>query len=135
MYVEFCGPFREVGGGEWGFATPAESGPIVDLQHCTEAWCVEAWFRVGDNQIKTDRYGRNFDFGHICGSFDSSEEGVWELFLSTHDSPDGSTLAPGVTFASAGHRWEGLGRKSLHLLGKTTLAPSKQHLARAPYCR
>ena len=99
----------EVGGGEWGFATPAESGPIIDLQQCTEAWCVEAWFRVGDDQIKVDRYGRTFDFGHICGSYDSAEQGVWELFLSTHDSPDGSTLAPGVTFASAGHRWEGLG--------------------------
>ena len=75
-----------------------------------EAWTVEAWFRVGDNQTKVDRYGRDFDFGHICGSFDSSERGVWELFLSTHDSPDGtSCLAPGVTFASSTHRHERLG--------------------------
>ena len=99
----------ECGGGEWGFATPREAGEIADLRGCKEAWCVEAWFRVGDNQIKIDRYGRTFDFGHICGSFDSSEQGVWELFLSTHDSTDGSTLAPGVTFASTGHRWERLG--------------------------
>ena len=99
----------ECGGGEWGFATPGEAGEIADLRECTEAWCVEAWFRVGDNQIKFDRYGRTFDFGHICGTFDSSEQGVWELFLSTHDSPNGSTLAPGVTFASAGYRWESLG--------------------------
>jgi hypothetical protein len=46
--------------------------------------------------------------GHICGSFDSSERGVWELFLSTQQSPDGS-LAPGVHFASRDHRWESLG--------------------------
>ena len=73
----------ECGGGEWGFATPAESGPILDLQECTEAWCVEAWFRVGDDQIQVDRYGRLFDFGHnvICGSYDSSKQGVCrELF-------------------------------------------------------
>jgi hypothetical protein len=79
----------ECGGGEWGFTTETEA-PVADLRTCTEAWCVEAWFRVGDNQIEIDRYGRQFDFGHICGSFDSSEEGVWELFLSTHGSADGA---------------------------------------------
>ena len=79
----------ECGGGEWGFTTETEA-PVADLRTCTESWCVEAWFRVGDNQIEIDRYGRQFDFGHICGSFDSSEEGVWELFLSTHGSADGA---------------------------------------------
>ena len=70
---------------------------------------MEAWFRVGDDQIKVDRYGREFDFGHICGSFDTSERGVWELCLTTHGSPDAGTLAPAVTFNSDGHRWEELG--------------------------
>lgn len=104
----------ECGGGEWGFATAAESGPVVDLQQCNQAWTVEAWVRVGDDQIKTDHYGREFDFGHICGSYDSTEQGVWELFLSTHDSPDadgeaGPLLAPGVTFQNNSHVWERMG--------------------------
>ena len=53
----------EVGGGEWGFTTAGGAGPTADLKACDEAWCVEAWFRVGDDQIKVDRYGREFDFG------------------------------------------------------------------------
>ena len=76
----------------------------------------QAWFRVGDHQIKTDRYGRDFDFGHICGSYDSAEQGGWELFLSTHDCPPdaasaspGPLLAPGVTFQNSNHVWERLG--------------------------
>ena len=100
----------EPGGGEWGYTTSGESGPVADLRQCTDAWCVEAWFRVGDDQIAIDRYGRVFDFGHICGSFDSAEQGVWELCLSARNAPGGAlTLAPAVTFQSSQHRWEQLG--------------------------
>ena len=54
-----------------------------------------------------DRYGRAFDFGHICGTYDNTEQGVWELYLSDHDSPDGS-MAPGVHFQSADYTWKDL---------------------------
>ena len=41
-----------------------------------------------------------FTFGHICGTYDKTEQGVWELYLSSHNSPDGS-MAPGVHFLGA----------------------------------
>ena len=59
------------------------------------------------------------------GSYDDTERGVWELFLSDIDSPDGS-MAPGVHFLGAepdralmdlhpwkrppGRRWQSNGR-------------------------
>ena len=36
-----------------------------------------------------------------------SERGVWELYLSEIDSPDGS-MAPGVRFQSADYTWKDL---------------------------
>ena len=57
---------------------------------------------------KTDVYGREFKFGHICGTYDNTEAGVWELFVSDEGIGSGG-VAPGVTFASADHVWRGLG--------------------------
>jgi len=90
-----------IGGGEIGFVGPQHNDK-VDLRTCTREWTVEAWIRRGG---RFSRYsgrmgGRHFDFGHICGTYDNSKRGVWELYLSDHDSPDGS-MAPGVHFLGA----------------------------------
>jgi hypothetical protein len=58
---------------------------------------VEAWVRRGGD---VNTYGNAFHYGHICGTYDNSKRGVWELYLSDHDSPDGS-MAPGMHFFGA----------------------------------
>ena len=90
-----------IGGGENGFVGPQQSAK-VDLRTCKEEWTVEAWVRRGGRFSRYSEHmgGRHFDFGHICGTYDNSERGVWELYLSDHDSPDGS-MAPGVHFFGA----------------------------------
>ena len=85
-----------IGGGEDGFVGPQHNDK-VDLRTCTKQWTVEVWLKRGG---PINRYGRKFDFGHVCGTYDNTEHGVWELYLSDHDSPDGS-MAPGVHFLGA----------------------------------
>ena len=85
-----------IGGGEGGFVGP-QANPKIDLRICKDAWTVEVWLRRG---CSVDGYGREFHFGHICGTYDNSERGVWELYLSDQAAPDGST-APGVHFFGA----------------------------------
>ena len=87
-----------IGGGENGFVGPQHSEK-VDLRSCTKEWTVEVWVRRGGRFSRYSKHmgGRHFDFGHICGTYDNSERGVWELYLSDHDSLDGS-MAPGVHF-------------------------------------
>ena len=87
-----------IGGGENGFVGPQHNDKI-DLRTCTKEWTVEAWVRRGGrfSDYSKRMGGRHFDFGHICGTYDNTERGVWELYLSDHDSPDGS-MAPGVHF-------------------------------------
>ena len=82
-----------IGGGEGGFVGP-QNNEKLDLRTCKTAWTVEAWVRPGG---PVDGYGRKVDFGHICGTYDNSGIGVWELYLSNEESPDGS-MAPGVHF-------------------------------------
>ncbi len=82
-----------IGGGERGFVGPQKNAKL-DLRTCKKAWTVEAWVRPGGN---LNKYGKPFSFGHICGTYDTTKRGVWELYLSRQDSPDGS-LTPGVNF-------------------------------------
>lgn len=81
------------GGGEWGYVGPQHNDKL-DLRTCTNEWTVEAWIRPGG---KINRYEQPFDFGHICGTFDNTRRGVWELYLAYDGSPDGA-LTPGVHF-------------------------------------
>lgn len=81
------------GGGEWGFCGPQHNAKL-DLQTCTDAWTVEAWVRRGG---PINHYGQPFDFGHICGTFDNSRRGVWELYLAYDGTADGA-MSPGVHF-------------------------------------
>ena len=90
-----------IGGGEGGFVGPQHNDKL-DLRTCSKEWTVEAWVkRGGRSNIYFEKLmKRHFDFGHICGTYDASERGVWEFYLSDHDSPDGS-MAPGVHFLGA----------------------------------
>jgi hypothetical protein len=96
------------GGGEHGFVGPQHSG-VTDLRTCTDQWCVECWLQLGGHV--QDVYGRSYTFAHVCGSYDNSEVGVWELALSQPEPGDDGPaaclgLAPTVTFASSTHVWE-----------------------------
>ncbi len=92
------------GHGEHGRVTTVKGNPKLDLKTCKDEWTVEAWIRRGGPiqgyGDKVDKTHQPFDYGHICGSYDNSKRGVWELYLSDHDSPDGS-MAPGVHFLGA----------------------------------
>ena len=82
-----------------------EAPPKLDLKTCAKEWTVEAWVRRGGPY---QAFGDvPFDYGHICGTYDNTKRGVWELYLSDHDSPDGS-MAPGVHFQSADYTWKDL---------------------------
>ena len=100
-------------GPEWGAYPQArdrfEADPRLDLQTCTKAWTVEAWVRRGGDYeaYGSDNPKRKFEYGHICGTYDNTKNGVWELYLSSIDSPDGS-MAPGVQFQSADYTWKDL---------------------------
>ena len=87
---------RFVGGGEYGFVGPQYNDKL-DLKTCTKEWTVEAWVRPGGS---INHYGQPFGFGHICGTYDNSKRGIWELYLAHDGYPDGS-LAPGVHFFDA----------------------------------
>ncbi len=90
---------QETGHGEHGWVSIAKNHDKHNLRTCSEAWTVEAWVRRGGPNICWGA-GKPFDFGHICGTYDNSERGAWELYLSDHDSPDGS-MAVGVHFLGA----------------------------------
>ena len=88
---------QDTGHGEHGWVSLKTDDDKHNLRTCREAWTVEAWIRPG-GPVQAFGASRPFDFGHVCGTYDTSESGVWELYLSNHDSPDGS-WAPGVHFA------------------------------------
>jgi len=99
-------------GKEWGVYPQArdrfEAVPQLDMKTCTKQWTVEAWVRRGGPyQAFGDMPLRKFDYGHICGTYDNTKRGVWELYISNIDSPDGS-MAPGVQFQSADYTWKDL---------------------------
>ena len=93
-----------VGHGEHGFVITGTGNPKLDLKTCKEAWTVEAWVRRGGPfRAHGDRlreHNQPFDYGHIMGSYDNTKRGVWALYLSDGDSPDGS-MALGVHFLGA----------------------------------
>ncbi len=97
-------PYDNMGHGEHGWGIRGKGNPKLDLKTCKDEWTVEAWVRragpIQGHGDKVDRTHQPFDYGHICGSYDNSNRGVWELYLSDHDSPDGS-MAPGVHFLGA----------------------------------
>ena len=100
-----CYPRLVGGGGEAGLYGPQHNDKI-DLRTCKKKWTVEVWVRRGGpyniyhgilrGGNPADVVDGTFDFGHICGTYDNTERGVWELYLSDHDSPDGS-MARGCT--------------------------------------
>ena len=110
---------QETGHGEHGYAVVGqgkESFPRfegshrpdarLDLKTCAEEWTVEAWVRRGGPwQAFDDVPLKRFDYGHVCGTYDTRESGVWELYLSDLNSPDAG-MAPGVHFRSRDHTWK-----------------------------
>ena len=94
---------QDTGHGEHGFVGPQRSDKL-DLRECKKEWTVEAWVRRGGpfhaHGKEVGEHTQPFDYGHICGTYDTTERGVWELYLSDHDSPDGS-MAPGAHFLGA----------------------------------
>ena len=89
------------GHGEHGFASEGKGLPKLDFKTCDKAWTLEAWIRRGGPMQAFGGTVRGkqhpFHFGHICGSYDLTERGVWELYLSDVKSEDGSR-APGIHF-------------------------------------
>ena len=112
---------QECGHGEHGFAVVGQGkesyprfegrhqpDPRLDLKTCVEEWTVEVWVRRGGPwQAFGDLPLKRFDYGHICGTYDTRESGVWELYLSDLNSPGGG-MAPGVHFQSHDHTWKNL---------------------------
>ena len=88
---------QDTGHGEHGWVSLNTNDDKHNLRTCREEWTVEAWIRPG-GPVQAFGASRPFDFGHVCGTYDTSESGVWELYISNLDSPDGS-WAPGVHFA------------------------------------
>ena len=95
---------QDNGHGEHGWVTKVKGNPVLDLKTCKDEWAVEAWVRRGGPiqayGKKVDKTHQPFDYGHICGSYDNSKRGTCELYLSDHDSPNGS-MALGVHFLGA----------------------------------
>ena len=112
---------QETGHGEHGYAVMGQEkesyprfegshrpDPRLDLKTCAGEWTVEAWVRRGGPwQAFDDVPLKRFDYGHVCGTYDSRESGVWELYLSDLNSPDAG-MAPGVHFRSRDHTWKNL---------------------------
>ena len=71
---------QDTGHGEHGFVGPQHNDKL-DLRTCKEAWTVEAWIRRGGPLqaygVKADDHHQPFTFGHICGTYDKTERGVW----------------------------------------------------------
>ena len=89
------------GHGEHGFASEGKGLPKLDFKTCDKAWTLEAWIRRGGPMQAFGGTVRGkqhpFHFGHICGSYDLTKKGVWELYLSDVKSEDGG-MAPGIHF-------------------------------------
>ena len=99
---------QETGHGEHGYVSLGYGPSRLDMKTCPREWTVEAWVRRGGPyQAFGDIPLKKFDYGHICGTYDKSQRGVWELYLSEMDSPDGS-MAPGIHFQSANYTWKDL---------------------------
>ena len=99
---------QETGHGEHGYASLGKAAPRLDMKTCPTEWTVEAWVRRGGPyQAFGDIPLKKFEYGHVCGTYDKSQRGVWELYLSEIDSPNG-TMAPGVHFQSADYTWKDL---------------------------
>ena len=112
---------QETGHGEHGYAVMGQEkesyprfegshrpDPRLDLKTCAGEWTVEAWVRRGGPwQAFDDVPLKRFDYGHVCGTYDTRESGVWELYLSDLNSPDAG-MAPGVHFRSRDHTWKNL---------------------------
>ena len=110
---------QETGHGEHGYAVMGQEkesyprfegshrpDPRLDLKTCAGEWTVEAWVRRGGPwQAFDDVPLKRFDYGHVCGTYDTRESGVWELYLSDLNSPDAG-MAPGVHFRSRDHTWK-----------------------------
>ena len=92
------------GHGEHGFASAGKGPAKLDFKTCEKEWTLEVWVRRGGPMQAfggTVRGRQNpFHFGHICGTYDKTKKGVWELYLSDAKSPDGG-MAPGVHFFGA----------------------------------
>ena len=91
---------QDTGHGEHGWVTSVKGNPKLDLKTCDKEWTVEAWVRRGGPFQAFGEGDQPFHFGHICGSYDTTARGVWELYLSDIKSPDGS-MAPGIHFCGA----------------------------------
>ena len=112
---------QETGHGEHGYAVVGQGkesfprfdgshrpDPRLDLKTCSGEWTVEAWVRRGGPwQAFDDVPLKRFDYGHVCGTYDTRESGVWELYLSELNAPGGG-MAPGVHFQSRDHTWKNL---------------------------
>ncbi|MCH2600771.1 MAG: putative Ig domain-containing protein [Pirellulales bacterium] len=89
------------GHGVHGFASEGKGLSKLDFKTCDKAWTLEAWIRRGGPMQAFGGTVRGkqhpFHFGHICGSYDLSKKGVWELYLSDVKSEDWS-MAPGIHF-------------------------------------
>ncbi len=110
---------QETGHGEHGYAVVGQGkesyprfegshqpDPRLDLKTCAGEWTVEAWVRRGGPwQAFDDVPLKRFDYGHVCGTYDTTESGVWELYLSDLNAPGGA-MAPGVHFQSRDHTWK-----------------------------
>ena len=89
------------GHGEHGFASEGKGIAELDFKTCDQEWTLEAWVRRGGPMQAFGGTVRGkqhpFHFGHICGTYDLTEKGVWEFYLSDVESEDGS-MAPGIHF-------------------------------------
>ncbi|MEE3368333.1 MAG: putative Ig domain-containing protein [Planctomycetota bacterium] len=92
------------GHGEHGFATAGKGPPKLDFKTCDKEWTLEVWVRRGGplQAFGGTVRGKHspFHFGHVCGTYDKTKKGIWELYLSDIESMDGS-MAPGINFYGA----------------------------------
>ena len=92
------------GHGEHGFATAGKGLAKLDFKTCRREWTLEAWVRRGGPLQAfggtVNKKQNPFHFGHVCGTYDRTKRGVWELYLSDAKSMDGS-MAPGIHFFGA----------------------------------
>ena len=89
------------GHGEHGFASAGKGPAKLDFKTCDKEWTLEVWVRRGGplQAFGGSVRGKQnpFHYGHICGTYDKTKRGVWELYLSDTKSTDGG-MAPGVHF-------------------------------------
>lgn len=93
------------GHGEHGFASAGKGLPKLDFKTCRQEWTLEVWVRRGGplqafgGTVRGKQH--RFHYGHICGSYDKTKKGVWELYLTDAEPTDGS-MTPGIHFFGAG---------------------------------